>query len=118
MDDLPLAPAKAATQKASNSLEYSVSELSQAVKRTVETSFDFVRVRGEISRPTYARSGHLYFTLKDEKSVLDVVSWKGTVSKLSVRAEEGLEIIATGKLTTYPGSSKYQLVMSAMELAG
>lgn len=89
-----------------------------AVKRTVETSFDFVRVRGEISRPTYARSGHLYFTLKDEKAVLDVVCWKGQVAKLSTRAEEGLEIIAQGRLTTYPGSSKYQLVLESMEPAG
>ncbi len=110
---------KAATQVPNpNATEYSVSELSLAVKRTVETSFDFVRVRGEISRPTYARSGHLYFTLKDEKAVLDVVCWKGQVAKLSTRAEEGLEIIAQGRLTTYPGSSKYQLVLEAMEPAG
>ncbi len=103
---------------APNASEYTVSELSQAIKRTVETSFDFVRVRGEISRPTYARSGHLYFTLKDEKAVLDVVCWKGQVARLGTRAEEGLEIIAQGRLTTYPGSSKYQLVLESMEPAG
>ena len=109
---------EASKASAPNAGEYTVSELSQAVKRTVETSFDFVRVRGEISRPTYARSGHLYFTLKDEKAVLDVVCWKGQVARLGTRAEEGLEIIAQGRLTTYPGSSKYQMVLESMEPAG
>ncbi|MGB0844478.1 MAG: exodeoxyribonuclease VII large subunit [Alphaproteobacteria bacterium] len=96
----------------------SVSEVSNAVKRTVEQAFGRVRIRGEISRPTYARSGHLYLTLKDDKSVLDAVAWRGTVSRLSVKAEEGMEVIVEGRLTTFPGSSKYQMVMESMELAG
>ena len=101
-----------------NTPAYSVSELSMAIRKTVEGAFGRVRVRAEISRPTYARSGHLYVTLKDENSVIDGVCWKGTVNRLSIRAEEGMEVVVTGKLTTYPGSSKYQIVIEQMELAG
>ena len=107
-------PAPARRQRAGAS----VSEVAQAVKRTIETTFDRVRVRGEISRPNYHRSGHLYLTLKDEKAVIDAVCWRGAVSKLSLRAEEGMEVIVTGKLTTFPGGSKYQVVIEQMELAG
>ncbi|MGB1147644.1 MAG: exodeoxyribonuclease VII large subunit [Alphaproteobacteria bacterium] len=106
------------TDQGSNAPELSVSEIAQAVKRTVETAFDRVRIRGEISRPNYHRSGHLYLTLKDEKAVIDAVCWRGAVSKLSIRAEEGMEVIVTGKLTTFPGGSKYQVVIEQMELAG
>ena len=105
-------------QAPSNAPEFSVTEIAQAVKRTVETTFDRVRIRGEISRPNYHRSGHLYLTLKDEKAVIDAVCWRGAVSKLSMRAEEGMEVIVTGKLTTFPGGSKYQVVIESMELAG
>ncbi len=98
--------------------ELSVSELSNQVKRTVETSFDRVRVRGEISRPSFAASGHVYLTLKDDKAVLDGVVWRGAAQHLSVRPEEGMEVICTGKITTYPGRSKYQMVIEQMELAG
>ena len=105
-------------QQPSNAPEFSVTEIAQAVKRTVETTFDRVRIRGEISRPNYHRSGHLYLTLKDEKAVIDAVCWRGAVSKLSMRAEEGMEVIVTGKLTTFPGGSKYQVVIESMELAG
>lgn len=105
-------------QQGSNAPEFSVTEIAQAVKRTVETTFDRVRIRGEISRPNYHRSGHLYLTLKDEKAVIDAVCWRGAVSKLSIRAEEGMEVIVTGKLTTFPGGSKYQVVIESMELAG
>ena len=101
-----------------NTPAFSVSELSMAIRRTVEGAFGRVRVRAEISRPTYARSGHLYVALKDENSVIDGVCWKGSVNRLSIRAEEGMEVIVTGKLTTYPGSSKYQIVIEQMELAG
>jgi exodeoxyribonuclease VII large subunit len=104
--------------QASNAPEFSVTEIAQAVKRTVESTFDRVRIRGEISRPNYHRSGHLYLTLKDEKAVIDAVCWRGAVSKLSIRAEEGMEVIVTGKLTTFPGGSKYQVVIESMELAG
>ncbi|WP_236024760.1 exodeoxyribonuclease VII large subunit [Arenibaculum pallidiluteum] len=102
----------------SNLPELSVSELSRALKRTVEDAFGYVRVRGEISQPKFHGSGHCYLRLKDESAVLEAVCWKGTVLRLSVRPEEGLEVICTGKLTTYPGRSQYQLVIDSMELAG
>lgn len=101
-----------------NVQELSVSELSRALKRTVEDSYSYVRVRGEISGFKRAGSGHLYMTLKDQDAVLDAVCWRGTANKLTVRPEDGLEIIATGRLTTYPGRSKYQIVIEQMELAG
>jgi len=96
----------------------SVTELSQQLKRTVESNFDFVRVRAEISRPTRAASGHLYFTLKDDRNTLDGVCWKTVAGSLGVQPEEGLEVIVTGKLTIYGGRSKYQIVVSTMEMAG
>ena len=102
----------------SNLAELSVTELSRALKRTVENAFGYVRVRGEISQPKLHSSGHLYLRLKDETSVIESVCWRGTVSKLSVRAEEGMEVICTGRLTTFPGRSVYQLVIESMELAG
>lgn len=98
--------------------ELSVSELSNQVKRTVETSFERVRVRGEVSRPSFAASGHIYLTLKDDKAVLDGVVWRGGAARLSVRPEEGMEVICTGKITTFPGRSKYQMVIEQIELAG
>lgn len=106
------------TTQPGNVPEYSVSEISQVLKRTVESAFDRVRVRGEISRPTRAGSGHLYFTLKDESAVMDAVCWRGNAQRLSVNPEEGMEVICIGKLTTYPGRSKYQIVIEQMELAG
>ncbi|MFH1158367.1 MAG: exodeoxyribonuclease VII large subunit [Pseudomonadota bacterium] len=98
--------------------EYTVSELSRRLKHVVEEEFSYVRVRGEISKVTLARSGHLYTALKDADAVLDAVCWKGTVSRLAVRPEEGMEVVCTGSLTTYPGRSNYQLVIETMELAG
>jgi exodeoxyribonuclease VII large subunit len=98
--------------------EFTVSELSAAVKRTVEGAFGWVRVRGEISQPKVPSSGHCYLRLKDEAAVLDAVIWKGTLARLGLKAEEGLEVICTGRLTTYPGRSSYQLVIERMELAG
>lgn len=98
--------------------EFSVSDLSRAVKQTIEGAFSHVRVRGELSRITIAKSGHLYSDLKDESSVINVVCWKGTVSKLSVQPEEGMEVICTGRLTTFPNGSRYQLIIESMELAG
>ncbi len=103
---------------APNLPEFSVTELSQALKRTVEDTFPYVRVRGELGRVSRPRSGHVYLDMKDDKSVLGSVIWKGTVSKLAVQPEEGLEVVATGRLTTYPGQSKYQLVIERMEIAG
>ncbi|HEX2753756.1 MAG TPA: exodeoxyribonuclease VII large subunit [Alphaproteobacteria bacterium] len=98
--------------------EYSVSEISHKLKRTVEEEFSFVRVRGEISRVTVAKSGHMYTSLKDDSAVLDAVCWKGTVSRLDIKPEEGMEVVCTGRLTTYPGRSNYQMIIETMELAG
>jgi exodeoxyribonuclease VII large subunit len=102
----------------SNLPEYSVSEISGALKRMVEENFAFVRVRGEVSGLKFHSSGHVYFDLKDDKSVLNAVIWRGTVSRLRVRPEVGLEVICTGKLSTYPGSSRYQIIVEQVELAG
>jgi len=113
--DPPDAPAGAAV---SNVPEFSVSELSFALKREIETAFPRVRVRGEISQPSFPRSGHCYFRLKDENAVIDGVAWKGTIPRLGIKIEEGLEVIATGKLTTYAGSSRYQIIVDRLELAG
>ena len=97
---------------------FTVSEISFAVKRAVEENFQWVRIRGEISGFKRAASGHLYFALKDAEAVIDGVCWRGTAGKLSIRPEDGMEVIATGRLTTYPGRSKYQVVVDHMELAG
>jgi exodeoxyribonuclease VII large subunit len=106
------------TENGLNAPIFSVSEISGHLKRVVEDSFAFVRVRGEISGFKRAASGHLYFRLKDDDSVLDGVCWRGTASRLGVEPEDGLEVIATGRLTTYPGRSNYQIVVDAMEVAG
>ena len=97
---------------------FSVSELSHSLKRVVEDAFAHVRVRGEVSRLTLARSGHMYVTLKDENAVLDGVCWKGTVARLAVHPEEGMEVVVTGRLSTYGGRSSYQIVIEQMEMAG
>ncbi len=101
-----------------NQPEWTVSELSAALKRTVETTYDHVRVRGELGRVTVARSGHLYADIKDDKAVLNTIMWKGQAASLPFRPEEGLEVIATGRLSTYPGRSAYQLIASEMRPAG
>ncbi|MBK8455962.1 MAG: exodeoxyribonuclease VII large subunit [Phyllobacteriaceae bacterium] len=107
------------SESASNLIEYSVSEISFALKRTVEDAFGQVRVRGEITgwRGPHS-SGHAYFALKDDRSKIEAVMWKGTLGRLKFRPEEGLEVIASGKITTYPNSSKYQIVVETMEPAG
>ncbi|MDA0664173.1 MAG: exodeoxyribonuclease VII large subunit [Proteobacteria bacterium] len=105
-------------ETAPNLPEYSVSELSNALKRTVEDAYSYVRVRGEVSGFKRAASGHLYLALKDEDAVLDGVCWRGVAGRLAIQPEDGMEVIATGKLTTYPGRSKYQIVIESMELAG
>ena len=92
--------------------------MSGALKRTVEGAFGQVRVRGEISGWKRHASGHCYFTLKDEGACIDAVIWKGQAGSLAFRPEDGAEVIATGKLTTYAGRSKYQIVVARMELAG
>src|ERR1700726_436252 len=99
--------------------EWTVSELSAALKRTVEDAYGYVRVRGEISgyRGPHS-SGHCYFALKDEGARIDAVIWKGVFGRIRFKPEEGLEVIATGKLTTYPGRSSYQIVIDSLEPAG
>ena len=101
-----------------NQPEYSVSEISAALKRVVEDTFGRVRVRGEISGFKRAASGHLYMDLKDDKAVLNAVCWKGMAARLGFAPEDGLEVICTGKLSTYPGRSNYQLIIDSMEPAG
>ena len=108
-----------AESPAGNAPELSVSELAAALKRTVEDRFGFVRVRGEISNYRGPHSsGHAYFSLKDQNARLDAVIWKGVFARLRTKPEEGLEVIATGKLTTFPGKSSYQIVIDAIEPAG
>ena len=103
---------------AGNMPEFTVSELSFALKRTVEEAYGYVRVRGEIGRVSKPASGHIYLDLKDEKSVLNGVIWRGVATRLKVAPEQGLEVICTGKLTTFPGQSRYQIVIERMEPAG
>jgi exodeoxyribonuclease VII large subunit len=103
---------------ADNAHEYTVSEISGAVKKTIEGRFGHVRVRGEIGRVSRPASGHLYFDLKDERAVIAAVSWKGQAARLATRPEEGMEVIATGRMTTFPGQSRYQLIVENIEPAG
>lgn len=101
-----------------NQPEYTVSELSGAVKRVIEGEFGLVRVRGEVGRVSRPASGHLYFDLKDDRSVIAAISWKGQAAKMQVRPEEGMEVVATGRMTTFPGQSKYQLIVDDVAPAG
>lgn len=101
-----------------NAAPLSVSEISGSLKRVVEDRFGYVRIRGEISGYKRAASGHVYLALKDDKAVLDGVMWKGNAGRLAFQAEDGIEVVVSGKLTTYPGRSKYQVVIDKMELAG
>ena len=108
----------AQAQAGDNAPALSVSELSMSLKRTIETSYGRVRVRGEISGFKRHASGHCYFSLKDEGACMDAVVWRSSAQTLAFRPEDGAEVIATGKLTTYPGRSKYQIMVERMELAG
>src|SRR5712672_3564544 len=117
MNDLPLA-APPASGPGSNLTEYTVSELSLALKRSIEDGFSHVRVRGEISGFKRHGSGHCYFALKDADAVLDAVCWRQTAIRIPLKPEDGMEVVCTGRLTTYPGRSKYQLVIDTIELAG
>jgi len=113
MNDIPIAgPLR------SNVAEYTVSELSLALKRSIEQGFAQVRVRGEISGFKRHGSGHLYLCLKDAEAVLDAVCWRTTAIRLGLKPEDGMEVVCTGRLTTFPGRSKYQLVIDTIELAG
>ena len=102
----------------SNAHAFTVSEISGAIRRLLEDEFARVRIRGEIGRVSRPGSGHIYFDLKDDRAVIAAVAWKGQVARLGTRPEEGIEVIATGRLTTFPGQSKYQLVVEQIEPAG
>jgi exodeoxyribonuclease VII large subunit len=102
----------------SNAQAYSVSELAFALKRTLEDRYSFVRLRGELSKVTHHSNGHVYLTIKDDKAAIDGVVWKGNVRQLQIRPEHGLEVIITGKITTYPAGSRYQIIIETMEAAG
>lgn len=101
-----------------NAPEFTVSELSGAVKRVVEGEFGRVRVRGEVGRVSRPASGHLYLDLKDDRSVLASIIWKGQAARLTHRPEEGMEVVATGRLTTFPGQSRYQMIIDDIQPAG
>jgi len=109
---------EAEIDKEHNQYEFSVSEISFALKKSVEENFSYVKVRGEISGFKRAASGHLYFSLKDEQSVLNTICWKGVSAKLPFKPEDGIEVVAVGKISTYPGRSNYQLIVDRMEVAG
>ena len=101
-----------------NEPEFSVSEISNAIKRLIEEEFSYVRIRGEIGRVSLPRSGHVYLDLKDEKSVIAGVIWKGVADKLMTKPEEGMEVIARGRVTTFGGQSKYQIIIDDLRPAG
>ena len=101
-----------------NNPVYSVGEFSHVIKKLVESNFTYVRIRGEISRPSFPSSGHVYFTLKDMDGTIAAIIWKYTIPRLSIRPEEGMEVICTGKVTTFAGQSKYQIIVENMEVAG
>ena len=117
-DALPAAGLVAKGQAGDNAAPLSITEISNLLKRTVEDRFGFVRLRGELSGVKRAASGHLYCCLKDEGAVIDGVMWKGGAQRLAFVPEDGIEVVASGKLTTYPGRSKYQIVIESMEIAG
>ncbi|MDC0456872.1 exodeoxyribonuclease VII large subunit [Alphaproteobacteria bacterium] len=102
----------------SNNPVYSVGEFSHVIKKLVEANFNYIRIRGEISRPSFPGSGHVYFTLKDVDGTIAAIIWKYTLPRLSIRPEEGIEVICTGKITTFAGQSKYQIIVESMEVAG
>ena len=101
-----------------NNPVYSVSEFSHVIKKLVEINFSYVRIRGEISRPSFPGSGHVYFTLKDTDGTIAAIIWNYTLPRLSIKPEEGMEVICTGKVTTFAGQSKYQIIVESMEVAG
>ncbi|VAV98146.1 Exodeoxyribonuclease VII large subunit, partial [hydrothermal vent metagenome] len=101
-----------------NAPEFSISDLSSAIKRMIEGEFSHVRVRGEVGRVSRPRSGHIYLDLKDDRAVLAGIIWKGVSTRLAVQPEEGMEVVATGRLTTFPGQSRYQIVIEDIKPAG
>ena len=117
-DDVPAAGLVAKGQPGDNAAPLTITEISNLLKRTVEDRFGFVKLRGELSGVKRAASGHLYCCLKDEGAVIDGVMWRGGAQRLGFVPEDGIEVVASGKLTTYPGRSKYHIVIESMEVAG
>jgi len=101
-----------------NTPEFSVSELSARIKRLIETEFEYVRIKGELGRVSKPGSGHVYMDLKDDRASIACVIWKGTISRINVNLEEGMEVIVTGRLTTFSGQSKYQIIIEHVAPAG
>lgn len=105
-------------QAISNVPEMSVSELANSLKRTLEQTYGRIRIRGELTGLKVAASGHLYGDIKDENANVNIICWRGTMNKLSIKPEEGMDVIVTGKMSSYPKSSRYQIIIDSMELAG
>ena len=101
-----------------NAPEFSVSDISGAIKRLIEGEFSHVRIKGEVGRVSRPRSGHVYLDLKDDRSVISGVMWKGVAARLQTQPEEGMEVVATGRITTFGGQSKYQIVIEDIKPAG
>src|SRR2546421_13017579 len=95
--------------------ELTVSELSASLKRTIEDAYGYVRVRGELGNVKYHSSGHIYLDLKDERSCLAGVIWRSSAPRIKLTLEAGLEVVVTGRITTYPGQSKYQMIIETLE---
>src|SRR5215475_361528 len=112
MSDTATAPSRL------NLPELTVSELSTALKRTIEDGFGYVRVRGELGNVKYHTSGHVYLDLKDDRSCIAGVIWRNTSPRIKIKLEAGLEVVVTGRITTYPAQSKYQIVIETLEPAG
>src|SRR5262249_44124572 len=98
--------------------ELTVSELSTALKRTIEDAYGYVRVRGELGKVSYHSNGHVYLDLKDDRACISGVIWRLTAARIELKLEAGLEVVVTGRLTTYPGRSQYQIVIETLEPAG
>src|SRR6478752_3019938 len=98
--------------------ELTVSELSAALKRTIEDSYGYVRVRGELGKVSYHSNGHVYFDLKDDRACIAGVIWRSTSARIKLKLEAGLEVVITGRVTTYPGRSQYQIIVETLEPAG
>lgn len=118
MQDSAPVSAPAAKQEQEQEKEFTVSEISAEIKRFVETKFSRIRIRGEIFGCKRADSGHWYLSLKDENAVISAVIWKGVALHLPFKPEDGIEVVATGKITTFAGKSSYQLIIEQMEIAG
>jgi exodeoxyribonuclease VII large subunit len=98
--------------------ELTVSELSTALRRTIEDAYGYVRVRGELGKVSYHGNGHVYFDLKDDRACIAGVIWRSTALRIALKLEAGLEVVVTGRLTTYPGRSQYQIIVDTLEPAG